>query len=239
MVVIRDDERIGRLKKRSQRASLIGMLILVSGFVVVFIDVQNALIVQFVQLGALLAGFLLTQYGIGLQHYYGRSPRPDEVLDDAVKSAARDGRMYHYVLPAPHVLLTRAGPIVFVLKYQVGNISAVGDQWRQTDIGISRIFGRGGIGKPAREADDMIAALASYIRKNAPDLEELPIAAMILFTSKDIKNLDVAESSIPAMHFSKVKGFMRQKGTGEPLPMSDYEALLAAFDETAADADLL
>ena len=236
MVVIRDDERIAKLKKRSQRASLIGFVFLLGGFVAVFINVQNLLIIQTV---ALLAGFSLSQYGIYLQHRYGRSPRPDEVLDDAVKSVARDGRMYHYVLPAPHVLLTKGGPIVFVLKYQLGNISAVGDKWRQTGIGFRRFFGQEGLGNPARDADSMIKALASYIREHAPDLDELPIAAMIVFTSKNIKNLDVAESSIPAMHFSKVKGFLRQKGSGELLPASDYKALRAAFDEAAAGADLL
>jgi hypothetical protein len=232
MVTIRDDERIGKLKTRSQRASLIGFVFLLGGFVAVFINVQNLLIIQTV---ALLVGFGLSQYGIYLQHRYGRSPRPDEVLDDAIKSVARDGRMYHYVLPAPHVLLTRAGPIVFVLKYQVGNITADGDKWRQTGIGFRRFFGQEGLGNPAREADTMIKALATFVQKQAPELDELPIAAMIVFTTKDIKKLDVVESSIPAMHFSKVKGFMRQKGAGEPLPMSDYEALLAAFDEAAAD----
>jgi hypothetical protein len=232
MVIIRDDERIAKLKTRSQRVSLIGFVFLLGGFVAVFINVQNLLIIQTV---ALLVGFGLSQYGIYMQHRYGRSPRPDEVLDDAIKSVARDGRMYHYVLPAPHVLLTRAGPIVFVLKYQVGNITAYGDKWKQTGIGFRRFFGQEGLGNPAREADTMLKALATFVQKQAPELDELPIAAMIVFTTKDIKNLDVAESSIPAMHFSKVRGFMRQKGAGEPLPASDYEALLAAFDEAAVD----
>lgn len=236
MVIIRDDERIASLKKRGQRVSLIGFVFLLGGFVAVLINPQNLLIIQTV---ALLVGFGLSQYGIYLQHRYGRSPRPDEVLDDALKPVARDDRMYHFVLPAPHVLLTRSGPIVFVPKYQVGDISADGDKWRQTGIGFRRFFGREGLGNPAREADSMIKALASYINKHVPDLEELPIAAMIVFTSKNIKNLDVAKSSIPAMHFSKIKGFMRQKGTGEPLPADDYEALLTAFDEAAAAADLL
>jgi hypothetical protein len=236
MVVIRDDERIAKLKKRGQRASLIGFVFLLGGFVAVFINPQNLLIIQTI---ALLVGFGLSQYGIYLQHRYGRSPRPDEVLDDALKPVARDDRMYHFVLPAPHVLLTRSGPIVFVPKYQVGNISADGDKWRQTGIGFRRFFGQEGLGNPAREADSMIKALASFISKHVPDLEELPIAAMIVFTSKNIKDLDVDNSSIPAMHFSKVKGFMRQKGTGELLPVDDYEALLTAFDEAAADAGLL
>jgi hypothetical protein len=81
----------------------------------------------------------------------------------------------------------------------------------------------------------MIESLANYIRKYAPDVEELDIGAMIVFTSKNIKSLDVKNSTIPAMHYSKVKGFLRHKGQGDPLPKKDYAALQAAFDETAVD----
>ena len=81
----------------------------------------------------------------------------------------------------------------------------------------------------------MIAALASYIREHAPEVDEVPIGALIVFTSKDIKNLDVKGSSIPAMHYSKVKGFLKQKGLGKSLPKNQYKALLEAFDAAAVD----
>lgn len=233
MVILRDEERIAKLKKRSQQVSLIGFVFLLGGFVLVFIE--GIPYVFLLQMLALLAGWILSQIGIYLAHRYVRSPRPDEVLDDAVKKVARDGRMYHYTLPAPHVLLTRAGPIVFVLKFQSGNITAHGEKWKQTGIGFRRFFGQEGLGNPAKEAHSMVESLASFIRENAPSVEELPIGALIVFTSKNIKNLDVKESSVPAMHYSKVQGFLKQKGMSEKLSNDDYEALRTAFDETAVD----
>ncbi len=230
MIILRDEDYIAKQKKRSQQASLVGFLFLLGGFVLVFINVQNLILFQLL---ALIAGFALSQYGIYLTHRFGRDPRPDQVLDDEVKKVVRDGRMYHYLLPAPNVLLTSAGPIVFVLKYQIGNISAHGDKWHQSGIGFRRFFGQEGLGNPTQEAEKMIAALAGYINKHAPAIDEVPIGAMIIFTSKKIKNLDVAESSIPAMHFSKVKGFLRQKGFGDPLPKEKFDALQEAFDEAA------
>jgi hypothetical protein len=232
MVILRDDDNIAKLKKRGQRASIIGFLFLVAGFALLFIFPENQLVLLY-QLLALLAGYALTQYGLSLTHRYSISPRPDEVLDDAVKSVARDGRMYHYLLPASHVLLTKAGPIVFVLKYQTGNISAVGDKWRQTGIGFKRFFGQEGLGNPAKDAEKMITALANYIRENAAEVKEVPVGAMIVFTSKNIGNLSVADSNIPAMHYSKVKGYLRQKRDKKSLPSSDYAALQRAFDEAA------
>ncbi len=230
MEIIRDEERIDRMKKRSQQATLVGFLFLIGGFVLVFVEIQNLILFQML---ALLAGWILSQIGIYLAHRYARSPRPDEVLDEAVKPVARQGRMYHYVLPAPHVLLAPAGPIVFNLKYQSGDISVYEDKWRQKGIGFRRFFGQEGLGNPARETEKMIGALASYIRENAPEVEEVPIGAMIVFTSKDIKNLDVDGSSIPAMHYSKVKGYLKQKGLGKTLPKRDYDSILEAFDEKA------
>jgi hypothetical protein len=232
MIVYRDDERIAKLKKRGQRVSIIGFLFLLGGFVLVFITVQYLILFQLI---ALVGGFILTQYGLYLQHRYARSPRPDEVIDDAVKSVARDGVMYHYILPAPHVLLTPSGPIVFNLKYQIGVIQADGDKWSQKGLGFRRFFGQEGLGNPTNEVEKMIKGLAGFISRNAPDVEEVPIGAMIVFTSKNQDELDVAGSRIPAMHFSKVKGYLRQKGAGQPLPQEDYDALRAAFDEAAGD----
>ena len=232
MVILRDDARIQKLKRRSQQLSLVGFLFLAAGLVILFLPLENPFIFQTL---ALITGWIVSQIGIYLSHRYARSPRPDEVLDDAVKGVARDGRMYHFLLPAPHVLLTRSGPIVFVLKFQTGDISVTEDKWKQKGIGFRRFFGQEGLGNPAKEAETMIESLANYIRKYAPDVKELDIGAMIVFTSKNIKSLDVKDSTIPAMHYSKVKGFLRQKGQGDPLPKNDYAVLQAAFDEAAVD----
>ena len=183
MEIIRDEERISKMRKRSQQATLVGFLFLIGGFILVFFEIQNLFLLQLI---ALLAGWILSQIGIYLAHRYARPPRPDEVLDQAVKPAGRGSLMYHFVLPAPHVLLAPAGPIVFNLKYQSGDIVADGDKWRQKGIGFRRFFGQEGIGNPARETEKMIANLAGYIRKHAPEIEEVPIGAMIVFTSKDI-----------------------------------------------------
>ena len=232
MVVIRDEDRIARLKKLSQITSTVGFLFLAGGFILLFLDNPNRILYQTL---ALILGWLIAQIGMYLSHRYARSPRPDEVLDEAVKPVARDGRMYHYILPAPHVLLSKAGPIVFVLKYQTGRISAEGERWKQQGIGFRRIFGQEGLGNPAKDAESMVKALAGFIRKHAPDVEEVPVGAMIVFTSKNIDSLDLKNSTIPAMHSTKVKGFLRQKGVGDALPKKTYRSLRAAFDEAAGD----
>lgn len=231
MQIIRDDKRIARMKKISQYVSLLGLLALVSGLLVLFVGTQNALLFQLIALGV---GWILSQVGVYLSHRYGRSPRPDEVLDEALRPAIRDGRIYHYILPAAHVLLVPNGIIIIVAKYQTGKISAEGDKWKQTGIGMRRFFGQEGIGNPTKEAESQVSAIANFLRKNAPEIEEVPIAPLIVFTTKKIDSLEVANSRIPAMHYTKLKGFLRtKKDVLPPLPGFEYDAIRAAFDQKA------
>jgi len=239
MIIYRDEERIEKLKKRSRRVSLIGFLIMASGLVAYFLAPSlgefNERDVFLYETASLVVGFGLVQYGLYLQHRYARTPRPDEVLDEALKSVAKDGVLYHYLLPAPQVLLTPAGPIVFVLKYQTGVIRADGDKWSQKGLGFRRFFGQEGLGNPTNESEKMIKSLAGFISHQAPDIEEVPIGAIIVFTSKNRDELDVSGSRIPAMHYTKVKGYLRQQGKGAPLPQDQYDALRSAFDKAAGE----
>lgn len=219
------------MKKISQYTSLAGMGALAIGLFLAFTASDNTQVFTY-QLMALLAGWMLSQIGIYLAHRYVRKPRPDEVLDEALAKVARNGRLYHYLLPAPHVLLTPEGVIALIPKYQTGKISVENDKWKQTGIGLRKFFGQEGLGNPTREAETTVGALANYIRKNAPDVAEVPIGALIVFTTKGAVELDVKSSAFPAMHSTKVKGFLKQQRR-EPLPTAVYQSLRTAFDKAA------
>lgn len=241
MVILRDNQRIARLKRISQITSFVGMGVLLVGLFLVFLP--NTANLFFYQLVALFAGWMLSQIGIYLGHRYLREPRPDEVLDEVLKKVARDGRIYHYLLPAAHVLLIPTGIIVFITKYQSGAISVDGDKWKQSGLGLRRFFGQERLGDPTREAMLSVEAIASYLNKNAPSVEEVPIGALIVFTNKGNKNLDLKNSTIPAMHYTKVKGYLRQQKSETPMSDEVFTAVQAAFDikashlleETASD----
>jgi hypothetical protein len=230
MIILRDEKRIARFKKISQYTSIGGMLALLGGLVLAFTAESSQVFTY--QLIALLVGWILSQVGIYLAHRYVRNPRPDQVLDEALHKSARNGRLYHYLLPAPHVLLNPDGVIVLVPKYQIGNISVENDKWKQSGIGLRRFFGQEGLGNPTKDAEVMIGSLANYIRKNAPDVPELPVGAVIVFTTKGSVELDVKNSTFPVMHYTKVKGFLKQQKRA-PLSTAVYQSLRTAFDKAA------
>jgi hypothetical protein len=229
MIIIRDDKKIARFRTIGKVASFAGMGALLGGMVLVFIgDPQQ---VFWLQMAALLVGWVLSQVGIYYANRYLRRPRPDEVLDEALEKV-KDGRLYHYILPVPHVLLTPDGIILLIAKFQGGRISVQNDRWKQSGMGLRRFFGQENLGNPTREAEQSVGVIANFLKKEAPTVEEVPIAPLIVFTSKGMKELDLKGSTIPAMHYTKVKGFLKQQKRAR-LPQTDYEAIRAAFDSKA------
>jgi hypothetical protein len=234
MVVLRDEKRIAQLARLAQLFSLAGLAALVVGLLFIFL--RNDPNVFIYQLIALIVGYGLSQVGLHLAHRYLRKPRLDQALDKAAgKFARKDGRLYHYLLPAPHVLLLPTGVAVLVAKFQTGRITAHGDTWEQKGIGMRRFVGREGLGNPTREAEAMTAKMAAYIKEAAPAAADVPLFPIIVFTAPNIDSLDVKESRIPAVHAPKLSGALRQQTINlKPMPRADYDALRAAFDAKAA-----
>lgn len=235
MVILRDEKRIKRLNRLSKVISFLGIGALVAGLILAFMnpgDETPQSIFTF-QLVALLVGWIFSQVGVYLAHRYVRDPRPDEVLDKAVGRVVKNGRLYHYALPINHVLLSESGVIVLVPRYQAGQISVEEDKWKQRGLGLRRFFGQENIGNPTRDAQREMRILADFISKNAPEVEEMPLAALIVFTHSEQKELDLQNSRIPAMHHTKVKSYLRRKRRTSPMPKETYEALRHAFDQKA------
>lgn len=231
MQVIRDDKRINRLKMTGQIASLVGLAVLITSFVLAIRDPERYAVLQFV---GLLLGWLISQVGIYMSTRFAREPRMDQVLDTALRGLDKRARLYHYCLPSPHVLLTRSGPVVIVPQFQSGSFRVdEKGRWRQSGINrLRRWFGQEGIGNPTRDALGRISALTAFLRKNVPEIEEVPIAAVIVFTSDNVKEIDAENSKIPAVHAKKVKTFLR-KHLDKPLPAEQFALLREAFDAKA------
>lgn len=227
MIIIRDEKKMARFRTFAQITSFAGMALLLGGMVLVFVgDPQDVFVWQLV---ALLGGWLLSQIGIYLANRYLRSPRPDEAIDEALGKVAKDGRLYHYILPAPHVLLTPAGIILFVAKFQGGKIRVENDKWQQSGLGMRRFFGQENLGNPTRDAQLHVDVMVNFLKKHAPEVAEISMAPIIVFTSKGVHDLELAGSSVPAMHVTKLKGFLKQQKQ-QKMASADYEKIRAAFD---------
>lgn len=234
MIVIRDEKRIARLARLAQLLSFAGLGVLIAGLLLIFLSKDpNVFIYQMI---ALVVGFIFSQFGLHFAHRYLRRPRMDQVLDKSTsKFARKDGRLYHYLLPANHVLLLPTCVVVLIAKFQVGRISASGDVWQQKGLGMRGVFGREGLGNPSREAEAATARMEEFIDATVPQAVDVPVIPIIVFTAQNIDSLEVKESRIPAVHAAKLSGALRQQTINlKPMPRETYDALRAAFDAKAS-----
>ena len=236
MQIIRDDGLVARRRKTGQIASLVGIAIIGGGMIFTWVAPNQNIpqqLLLYVPLLTLLVGFILSNVGIYFTNRWGRSPRPDEVLDLSLKGMSRDYRLYHFALPAPHVLLAPSGPIVLVVKYEGGKYSVDGEKWRQgfSLIRTLNFMGREGLGNPTKDADYQVGRMRQFLAKHAPELEEIPIRPVIVFVADKVV-LEIGESRVPVQRAAKLKGFLRSEAN-KPLPSETRRQLEDLFDSVA------
>lgn len=235
MQIIRDEVKMKRWKWVAQAINFTGLGVLIIAMTLTFRSnsTEQAFWVQWV---ALLVGIMCWQVGTNLGYRYTRSPRPDESLDSGLKAAVPKSTLYHYILPTHHVLLTRSGPIVLHPVINTGTVTVSGedgDKWRRKIPFYKRFIGADPrFGNPTKEAEYQLGQLVKFIDEKAPELEEIPIAVLLVFTNPLVKLTNPKDSRLPALQVPELKKFIR-KNTGRSLPADQYKKLKEIFDEEA------
>jgi hypothetical protein len=179
-------------------------------------------------IGALIAGFTMTQVGMYFSNRWGRSPRPDEQLDAALKGLPGDMTIYHYVTPVPHLLIGSAGLWIFQIYHQRGKVTYYKNRWRLSGGGFMQaymtIFGQEGLGSPDVEIANEIEVLKKYFAKQM-DVSEIPeIRAALVFTNEQAE-IDNENAPLPVLKLKQLKDFIRQKVKDKPMDSLALEKL--------------
>jgi hypothetical protein len=223
---------IKRRAKMGTYASLGGIAVLAGGMVASF----NAQLV-WVSLIALIAGFLLAQYGNYNLRRYGRSPRPDEIIAESLKGFDDRYHLYSWSLPgAPFALLTPHGLYSFITRDQNGQITNNGSQWK-TAFSLGRalmMFSQEGMGNPSQDAQERAAKLTAWIRSKLPE-STVTAQPAIIFTDPRAQ-LSVTDPVVPVLEPKGVKKWLRS-GKPEFIKTAEFRQLEALLDEAAALAE--
>jgi hypothetical protein len=206
MKVIINEKLVKRQATIGKGASLIGMGALLAGLVVSY-RWPNLLTVSF---GCLIVGFLLASIGTYNMNRWVKEPRADLALDKALKGFDNKHRVYHYTLPATHVLLAPSGLFVFTVKDHHGEIRCEGEKWHQKfNWGrLLLLFGQEGLGNPTREVRGEIGRLRHFLDSRLPEAD-VPIEGLIVFTNPRAR-LELTDPAVPVMTSKKLKTHLRQ-----------------------------
>ena len=209
MNIVKNESTINRNARIGQIVTIAALAILGGGMYITFTKPEMINI----SITALLAGFLLSQIGIYFTNRWGRKPRPDDLLDKALKGLDKQYAIYHYHTPASHVLVGPAGVWTLIPKHQGGTVTYSKNRWRQKSGGIFqaylKIFAQEGLGRPDLELESEREALQRYLAKNLPDLELPPIQAALVFTHPEV-DIQVDGAPAPTIPMKKLKDFVRK-----------------------------
>jgi hypothetical protein len=171
-------------------------------------------------------------------NHWTRSPRADEVLDNALKGISNHYHMYHYLLPMQHVLIGPAGVFVFRTYGHEGPVVYDGKKWKQP-FKLIRVLGFSGqesLADPVRDVLYDVQRFRRWLSKRMPE-EEIPEITPYIVFFREVE-LDVAETEVPVLLHKQLKRTIRQldKECTEPLDNDTLYALEQAMLGDRADA---
>jgi len=224
MKIIKNENLIKRNGRIGQWTSLGALGVLGIGM---YISFQRPDLFVY-SIAALIAGFAMTQVGMYFSNRWGRSPRPDEQLDAALKGLPGDMTIYHYVSPVSHLLIGPAGLWILHPYHQRGKVTYYKNRWRLSGGGFMQaymtIFGQEGIGRPDAEISNEIELVKRFFSKQLTEPEIPEIRAALVFTN-DQAEVDTSDAPLPVMKLKQLKDFIRQKAKEKTIDSSVLEKL--------------
>ncbi len=208
MRVVTNEKFIQRKARLGKYASLAGLVVLTGGMIINFSRPE----LFEISLLCLIAGFGIASIGSYNVSRWVKPPRGDEVLSKSLKGLSNKYRLYNYVLPVPHILLTPFGLYVLHCKKQDGEVTYRGqDKWRQkVDFRRRlRLFfgGEQPLGNPSTELAGEMGTLTTALKRLLPD-EDIPISGVVVFTHQDVNLTVEARDGFPIIKAADIKKFL-------------------------------
>jgi hypothetical protein len=224
-------DRITKGARLGKIATLVGLGFLVGGLIISLVLQESPLL--WLSFACLLLGLLVSSVGTMNMNRWVREPRADQALVQGLKGFDNRYRLYNYVLPAPHVLLTPVGLFVLTAMGQDGVIRYEGDKFRR-DFSLGRLvrfMAEEGLGRPFAEADAQVQALQKFLEEHdaGPRVE---IQNVLIFYNPRAQ-LSVSAPPRPVVLPKGLKKAIR-KQAGEKLSSGQYRQLQELFEGGAA-----
>ena len=229
MKIHRDEKLIQRNARIAQVSLLGGLFVLAAGM---FISFQYP--GQFYySLIALVVGFILSQIGIYFSNRWSKKPRPDEILDQALKGLDDKFSLYHYLSPVSHLLIGPCGVWSLRPYHQKGTISFSNGRWHQKGGSLyMKIFAQESLGRPDLEVQSDIENLINYLGDDAlGDIRPIVKAALV-FTNPDVEINISEEENTPAetVYVAKLKDLIRKYAKTKTLSLDKVNLITDKID---------
>jgi hypothetical protein len=229
MKVITNEKLIKRNSTLGRIASYVGLAVMAGSMFITFRYPQWITIAYLLLFG----GLACSQIGLYYSNRWGRRPRPDEKIDQALKGLDDRFALYHYSTPTRHLLVGPVGIWVIMPYYQTGNVVYENGRWKQKGGGLfegyKRLFFQEGLGRPDLEIPAEVQNINKHLKKKLPDAE-LPEARAVLVFTNEHAILEVSDAPVPTVTASKLKETLRKTGKDKALSPEKVKAIQDALE---------
>jgi hypothetical protein len=236
MKIISNTKLIKRNKLIGQILTFGAIFILIFGLIISMQGDMNNIMYSY---GALILGFMISQFGIYFSNKFGRSPRPDEQVSAALKGLDNRYTLYHYSTQASHLLVGPSGVWTILPFNQPGTITFEKGKYKQKGGNwYMKIFAQEGLGRPEKEAEYALEDIQKYFKREM-DADSVPeVNSLLLFTNPRA-SIKAPEAPFATVESEKVKDFLRKKAKDNSFPMEKVDLvnkqLLPAQDKDATE----
>lgn len=220
----------GRRRRQASLLSAGGIAVLVVGLVLNLRSYDGLALV------ALILGSVSSWSGISLADKWLKPPREDAALDHGLARSGRAFALYHWLLPADHVLVAPWGLTVLQPAIVDGEVLISPDRWHENRPMVKRLvtIGRRSLGNPPSLAAAQVSAMRAALSAHDESLASIPIDALVVFTRPVV----VVAGEDPAQPWVRAEGigeWLAASRRKESLPPSVRRALEKVVDEMAAE----
>lgn len=208
-----NDKRVNQKKARhvlgtTVSMSLILMLILTTVIVVTYPLVSASAASGNLQLYITIGlGLLATIVGLRSGSRIRDIPVPHEALNNGLRGISNESVIYHYFLPAEHVLITPNGVYSLTTREQKTNIIFDGKEQQINDSfteKLSRTLTWNAIGHPLIDTAVEADRLAEWVNEHLPK-EEISVQPALVFINADAEIEVQGDTSVPVLRADKRK----------------------------------
>jgi len=212
MIIVRNEKLVKRNNLIGRFGGILSIVVLAAGM---FISFKYQELITY-SLLALIVGFTLSQLSIFYTNRFGRSPRPDQELDAALKGLDDQYALYHYQSPVSHLLVGPSGIWMLLPFTQKGKIIYEEKKGRWKKIGGNfylKFFAQDDIGNPGAEISSGIKRIKKALG-NIPGLEIPEIQTALVF-SDEAAVVEADNAPYPTLHARQLKKLIRKEAKGE------------------------
>lgn len=223
MNIVNNEKLINRNKKISQIILYAALGLLVVG---IFWSISNPTSSQVTfSYIILIPAYILVQISIYMTNRWGRSPRPDEILEQSLKGLDDKYTLYNFSTGVPHMLVGPSGIQILKPFHHYGEIRYDTDKEKYVQEGgpnfIGKLFAQESLPNITRENKLLKTDLEKYFKKMSASPFDEPEIINVFYSEK----ADVNARSAPnlTLHADKLKDSIRKKAKQKNLDQKEID----------------